>query len=391
MKTYILNTEVKNITYRVEVDEIENIYKKIKIFKDDIDVSQEIMDSHEIFDKILGNLQIHKNHHTTPKFLIKDWIDDGVIHELKVDIKNNKTEIIIKSLPTKDNVDKYLSKKFCSLHKHTFFFQNSIVIFEGYLVNTIEKFIEGILDYIKITENNENKRIKDATITINNSKINITQEIIKRSKFIHNGIEIKNILDIDIKTYNRIIVEQYMHILFLYSSIDNYSLFFENIFNHFENFKNNYPLETVSLDYFGKVINQTQEKLKEFFTHGYVTGYINTQKTGLSISEIWKFECHDAHKNLSVIIPLTSKYSVIISSNNEAFKALKAKLEDKNISIEKYTAHQIKMIIQHAKTPKYKKGKKGNRVENNIYSIFMPNYQYAELMREFLKNKIITE
>lgn len=387
MKKYTSNTEVKDIIYKVEIEEIENLYKKIKIFKNKIDVSQQIMNSPEIFDKILGNLKIHKIHHTIPKFLLKNWVgEDGVLHELTINKKNNSVNLVSNTLSNKDEINDYIHGKFSSLHKHTFFLDNSIVIFEGYLVNSIEEFIKGVLDYVDIIENNRDKKIKDVKIYLNGDEINLTKNILSKILvFKYNGMIINDLDTLETSIYNRLLVEQYMKVLYLYSCIDDYKAFFNNIFQHFEAMKKNQSIENILTNYFTQVIQQTEIKLKDFFKDNYMTGYALNNKIGFSISEIWKFGCKDNDDKQSIVIPLSKNTALLISSNNKSFNILKNKLQENVYDAEKYIDHQVKMILEEIKTTKQKKIFKGKRAKNNIYSIFIPSSKYVDIIKKFKK------
>lgn len=386
----------KNITigsnsYMVTIEVIPNLYTKLQIFENSIDITNSVMSNQPLFNELLGLMSFPKIHHTTPKFLLSNWKDsDNFFHEII--IEKNSSNISFKSvivINENKKIKKYLHPKFSSLHKYTFNFDNRIVIFEGSFINLVEKYIDSVLDYISLIENNldNTQKIKDIQIPFNGESINFTDIIVQSTKKISiNNTIIDDIRSLDVRGYNRVISNFYMNCLFNYTSIDDHKLFFKNIYDCFNKYIPIHGVDATIYMYFFEVSNQTESELEKYFGKGYNTGYLKApDQYKFPISEIWKIQTMDENNKLNTIIPISPNYAILISSDNDTFENFKRKINSNSLFLEAFIENQLKIVDMQS--DKFKESENGNNIINKEYSILCPDLSTLNIIKEYIKNR----
>lgn len=387
MHCYTETKTLNNNNYLVRVEVIPNLYKKLTIFENSIDVTNKIRNDEALFNKLLGSLSLHKLHHTTPKFVLANWKnEDDFFHEININKNNSKIDFNTVLKNDKKNTKKYLHPKFSSLHKYTFNFENYIIIFEGHFINLVEKYIDGILNYIEIIKNNySNIKIKDIIIDFPEVKINYTDNIVKNIiNLTINKKKIHNIRKLNVSGYNRVISEIYMKILFLYTSIEDNELFFKKIYSVFET---NIPiigLEGSICSYFSILLDEVQKIIISGFGINYVTGYIEApSQYSFPVSEIWKIQTIDENKKFNSIIPITPKYAILISSDIGAFDKFKKRISGSSSFIDFFINAQIN-IIRNLTDLKYKELPDHTNGVNSNYTIFCGDEKTHDIIKKYV-------
>lgn len=385
------NLTIGNNNYMVKIEVIPNLYTKLQIFENSIDITNSIMSNHPLFNKLLGSMSLPKIHHTTPKFLLSKWKDSNhFFHEIIIE-KKSSTPSFENNFTGPDNTEikKYLHSKFSGLHKYTFNFDNRIVIFEGSFINLVEKYIESLLNYINLVDNNldDTQKIKDIQIHFNGKKINFTEIITESVKKLSiDDIIIDNINSLDIRGYNRVISNFYMNCLFHYTCIHDHKLFFENIYDCFSKYIPIHGVEATIYRYFFGVSNQTELELKKFFGKGYHTGYLKAPaQYKFPISEIWKIQTQDKNNKFNTIIPINPDYAILISSDHDTFENFKRKINDNSLFLEAFIENQLKII--DLQFDKFKESEDGYNVINKEYSILCPDLNTLNIIKEYIKNR----
>lgn len=393
------NITIGNNSYLVTIEVIPNLYTKLQIFENSIDITNSVMSNQPLFNELLGSMALPKLHHTTPKFLLANWKDsNNFFHEIIIEKKSSN--ISFKSnhvINEKKKIKKYLHPKFSGLHKYTFNFDNRIIIFEGAFINLVEKYIMGVLDYIDLMEKNLDgiQKIKNIEINFPNETINFTDIITNsiKSLAINNTI-INDVNSLHIKDYNRVIGDFYINCLFHYTSIYEHNLFFENVYKCFNQNIPIHGLEATIYMYFFGVSNQTQSELSNWFGNDYTTTYIKAPDNyKYPISEIWKIQTMDENNKYNTIIPISPEYAILISSDLETSTNFKKRISNNNIFLKAFIDNQLN-IIKNLEYDKYKENTYGEKEINNNYSVLCPNEEtkniiHQHLLSEYLLNQYI--
>jgi hypothetical protein len=391
MSKHNKNFTIGSNSYMVKIEVIPNLYTKLQIFENSIDITNSIMSNQPLFNELLGSMSLPKLHHTTPKFLLENWKDsNNFFHEII--IEKNSSNISFKSdlvINEKKKIKKHLHPKFSGLHKYTFNFDNRIVIFEGSFINLVEKYIDSILDYINLIDNNldNNQKIKDIQIPFNGKNINFTEIIVQGAKKVSiNDTIIDNINSLDIRGYNRVISNFYMNCLFHYTSIDDHKLFFKNIYDCFNKYIPIHGVDKTIYMYFFEVSNQTERELEKYFGKGYNTGYLKApDQYKFPISEIWKIQTQDENDKFNTIIPISPDYAILISSNNDTFENFKRKINSNSFFLEAFIENQLKVI--DLQSDKFKESEDRNNIINKEYSILCPDLNTLNMIKTYIQNK----
>lgn len=377
---------IESNTYIVNIESLPNLYTKLQIFENSIDITNIIMNNQPLFNKLLGLMSLPKIHHTIPKWMLKNWKDSNNCFN-QIVIEKNSSKPVFKTIHSSK---KCLNTIFSGLHKYTFNIDNSIVIFEGSFINLVEKSIDVILDYLNLLSNNLHltKKIKDVIIHFNGKKVNLTEMIVKCiTKISINNNIINNINLLNIGIYNRVVSEVYMKCLFHYASIDDHKLFFKNIYDIFSK---NIPingLESTIFIYFSEVSNQTEFQLEEHFGKNYSTGYLKApSQYKFPISEIWKIQTHNENNKLNFIIPISPDYAILISSDNDTFETFKLRINNDNLFLEIFIENELR-IIKDLQYDKFKEDKNGNTIINTKYSILCPDLKTLNIIKTYIENK----
>ena len=225
----------------------------------------------EYYKPINNNLFIYLKPEEFKNLLLDNMIfdQDDLINQLNIHFKKSDLEIKNDFLAVKENYKEMLKSKITNIYskgiieeKVDLKYNTALKNIDNKMVESIKKYIQNILDKIKIQMSNEEKRIKDMATsfsddfsTINDTIQNYKLEIYENTKKIFDNIvnnTYLNIMNVIYDNYFMIFLDEYKEKAY------NYSLICEK----YDTLKSSYNIGTIMYDMVKELVDDYQNYTK---------------------------------------------------------------------------------------------------------------------------------